>query len=71
MPYKLYKKKNKWCVKNSDTGEDKGCSDSRKMAVKHLSALYAAESGAKMGQKEIDEAVTEATADCAECEVET
>lgn len=52
MPYKLFKKNGKVCVKNSDTGENKGCSDSRDMAVKHMRALYAAEGGAKMGKKE-------------------
>jgi hypothetical protein len=44
--------KGRYCVINSDTGENKGCSDSRKMGVAHMRALYAAESGAEMGKKE-------------------
>lgn len=41
MPYQIRKKDNKWCVYNKDTGEDKGCSDTRAMATKHMRALYA------------------------------
>lgn len=55
MPYKLYKDGSKTCVRNSETGESKGCSDTRGKAVAHMRALYAAEGGAKMGKKEIDE----------------
>lgn len=57
MPYSLYRDGKQFCVKNSDTGESKGCSSTRKMAVAHMRALYAAESGAKMGKKEIDQLV--------------
>ena len=62
MPYKLYKDSDskKWCVKNSETGESKGCSDTRKMATAHLRAMYAAEGGAKMGKKDLDELVEKA-----------
>lgn len=55
MPYSLYKQGSRTCVKNSDTGESKGCSDTRAKAVAHMRALYAAEGGAKMGKKEIDQ----------------
>ncbi len=57
MPYKLMPKnsKNEFCVQNTETGENKGCSATRAMAVKHMRALYAAESGAKMRNKEISD----------------
>jgi len=54
MPYSLFKKDGKFCVKNSETGESKGCSDTMDEAKGHMRALYAAESGDKMGKKEID-----------------
>lgn len=54
MPYSLYKSGSKFCVKNSDTGESKGCSSSRSQAVSHMRALYAAEGGEEMGKKEIE-----------------
>lgn len=41
MPYSLRKQDDKWCVFNKDTGDNKGCSDSRGAAVKHMRALYA------------------------------
>lgn len=41
MPYEMRKKGNQYCVYNKDTGESKGCSDTRAMAVKHMRALYA------------------------------
>lgn len=47
MPYKLEKKGDKWHVINSETGADKGMSDTRAMAVGHMRALYAAESKGK------------------------
>lgn len=40
MPYKLIKKGDRYCVQNTDTGENKGCSDTRKMAVAHMRKLY-------------------------------
>lgn len=45
MPYKLEKQGDKYCVLNTDTGDNKGCSTTRDMAVKHMRALYAVESG--------------------------
>lgn len=59
MPYKMYRQGKKFCVRNSDTGESKGCSSSRDTAIKHMRALYAAEGGAKMGKKELDDLVTQ------------
>jgi hypothetical protein len=41
MPYQIKKQGSKYCVYNKDTGENKGCSDSRDMAIKHMRALYA------------------------------
>ncbi len=55
MPYKLRKVKSKYCVFNTDTGENKGCSTSRSQGLGHMRALYAASSGEKMGKKELDE----------------
>lgn len=43
MPYKLQKAGDEWDVVNAETGESKGKSESRKAAVKHMRALYAAE----------------------------
>lgn len=63
MPYKMFKQNGKWCVKNEDTGENKGCSDNRAKATGHLRALYAAEGGAKMGKKEINELFVKAVED--------
>lgn len=61
MPYRMKKNdKGEFCIHNSETGENKGCSATRKMAVGHMRALYAAEGGATMGKKEIDELVTKA-----------
>lgn len=47
MPYAMRKKGDQWCVYNKDTGESKGCSDSREMATKHMRALYANAGDAK------------------------
>jgi len=64
MPYKMFKdSKGKFCVKNSDTGESKGCSDSRASALGHLRALYAVEGGEKMGKKALGELLTKAIDD--------
>lgn len=41
MPYNIKKKGSEYCVYNSDTGDSKGCSDSRGAAIKHMRALYA------------------------------
>lgn len=45
MPYELKKVDGKWCCFNKQTGENKGCSDSRATGVSHMRALYWAESG--------------------------
>jgi hypothetical protein len=64
MPYKMFKNdKGKFCVKNSDTGESKGCSDSRATALGHMRALYAAEGGEKMGKKELEDSVNKGIED--------
>lgn len=62
MPYKLFRSGKKTCVRNTDTGENKGCSDSRDMAVAHMRRLYQVENEKKsieeidaMVQKAIDE----------------
>jgi hypothetical protein len=57
MPYSIFKKGSKYCVRNKDTGEAKGCSDSRDMAIKHMRALYAAEG--KASKKEVSEQTVE------------
>ena len=51
MPYAIRKKDNKWEVYNKETGESKGLSDTLHRAIGHMRALYAAESGIKMGKK--------------------
>ncbi len=52
MPYKIVKQKDKYCVMNTDTGENKGCSDSEDMAKQHMAALYANEK--KPGKKDME-----------------
>jgi hypothetical protein len=51
MPFEVRKDNNKFCVFNTDTDENKGCSDSRDQAVAHLKALYANE--AEMAAEEV------------------
>lgn len=41
MPYNIKKSGSEYCVYNSETGDKKGCSDSRGAAIKHMRALYA------------------------------
>lgn len=55
MPYKLKKQNDRYCVVNSDTGESKGCSDNRKMAVAHMRKLYMVESESKKEKPDISE----------------
>lgn len=47
MPYKIHQSKGKWCVKNIDTGENKGCSDSKERAISHQRVLNAVKHGWK------------------------
>lgn len=47
MPYEIYKKGSKWCVRKKDTGENEGCSDSKKDAVAHMRVLYGVHEGWK------------------------
>lgn len=69
MPYRMRKSGKKWCIFNEETGENKGCSDSREMGIKHMRALYA-HSGDK-SQKEIDDlialGIAELPEECDEC----
>ena len=43
MPYKVIKTKSGYKVVNKLTGESKGISKSRKMALAHIKAMYANE----------------------------
>lgn len=43
MPYQISKNGRKFCVKNEQTGESKGCSTTKGEALAHMRALYAAE----------------------------
>ena len=43
MPYSVRKKGSKWEVMNSDTGESKGMSESKEMAMDHMRKLYMVE----------------------------
>lgn len=60
MPYTLREENNKWCVYNKDTGENKGCSDSKEMAIQHMRALYAHEPGTKSGPLSLQMTITKA-----------
>lgn len=60
MPYRMRKTSQGYCVFNSDTNENKGCSETRGEGVKHMAALYAAEGSDK---KEIETRLAEAIAD--------
>ena len=43
MPYQIEKSGSSWIVKNKNTGESKGKSVSKEMALAHMRALYANE----------------------------
>lgn len=45
MPYEVFRKGSKWCVRNKDTGENEGCSDTKELAVSHMRALYGVHHG--------------------------
>jgi hypothetical protein len=60
MPYSLREEDGKWCVYNKETGENKGCSDSKEMAVQHMRALYAHEPGTKSGPLSLQMTITKA-----------
>ena len=51
MPYEIKTStkdsKKQWCVYNTDTGENKGCSDTLEEATSHMRLLYGIESGMK------------------------
>lgn len=48
MPYRIEKRKNEHCVINADTGENKGCSDTREKAIAHMRLLYHVSKGGKL-----------------------
>lgn len=43
MPYEIRKRSDGYHVINQETGEDKGVSETREMAIAHMRALYAHE----------------------------
>jgi hypothetical protein len=47
MPWHIEKRKSKYCVINSDTGKNEGCSDSKEDAIAHKRVLYATKHGWK------------------------
>lgn len=47
MPYEIRKQKDKFCVINTETKENKGCSESEKDAIAHMRLLYGVEHGMK------------------------
>jgi len=51
MPYKIEKRGDQYCVINTDSGENKGCSKSQARAVAHMRVLYGVKSGWKPTQK--------------------
>ena len=59
MPYEIRKtgpKSTPWCVYNTETGKNKGCSRSRELAISHMRALYGAEHGWKpTGKKRVSQ----------------
>lgn len=56
MPYAIRKNGNEYCVHNTDTNDNKGCSPTRAKASAHMRALYAAESGSSYSSA--DEAIS-------------
>lgn len=69
MPYELRKQGDKYCVINKETGDSKGCSDTREMGIKHMRALYAAEGTKEFELVEIS-AITEELCKCLACTTE-
>jgi len=51
MPYYIEKRGSKWCVINRNTGENKGCSDSKKDAIAHRRVLEGVHRGWKPSGK--------------------
>lgn len=51
VPYKIVEKKGKFHVINTETGEDKGASDSREKAIAHMRLMYGVEHGMKVRKK--------------------
>lgn len=64
MPYKIRKKGNEWCVYNKATGDNKGCSASPDMALKHMRKLYMVEDEKKeLTPESLDELIIKAVED--------
>lgn len=55
MPYVVRKNGSQYCVYNKDTGDKKGCHDSRDKANKQMGLLYGIESGSLKARKKDDE----------------
>ena len=47
MPYHIEKKDSKWCVIETKTGENRGCSDTKRDAIAHQRVLYGVHKGWK------------------------
>jgi hypothetical protein len=60
MPYQIYQDGEKFCVRNKDTGESKGCSNTKSEAAAHMRALYAAEKNLTLASKEVTALVEQA-----------
>lgn len=52
MPYEIRKNGNEFCVYNTDTNDNKGCSPTSAEASAHMRALYAAEKGSSYSSVE-------------------
>ena len=47
MPYEIFKSGGKFCVRNKESGENKGCSGSEHEAIAHMRVLYMVSKGEK------------------------
>lgn len=50
MPYVIRKVGNEWCLFHKDTGEKKGCSESKEKAIAYMRASYAHEHDKSKGK---------------------
>lgn len=57
MPYEVRKNHKKYCVFNTVTNDNKGCSPTRAKALAHMRALYAVESGKSYSIETLGEAL--------------
>jgi len=51
MPYTIRRENNKFCVYNTNTGKNEGCSDTREEATVHQRVLYGVHSEGKPTKK--------------------